>query len=172
METWCVSCGCGSGYKLLITGRNEVVAKVSFYSCLWFCPQGGSPTGRTPWQGRPLAGRTPSSPGRETPRQGETLSPLARRPPRQRDPPGMETPKAGRPPWQGEPPWQGDLQAGRPPPPRAARTLPAGSAPPCRETPPSLAYGQWAAGLVERDHNAIESFSWNICERLFDKVWF
>ena len=60
--------------------------RLCFYSCLWLCPQGGSPTGRPPWQGGPPAGRPPAG----TPHQGGT--------PQQGDTPGKEPPSAGRPP--------------------------------------------------------------------------
>ena len=111
--------------------------RLCFYSCLWFCPQGGSLAGRTP-----LAGKTPRQggpPGRETPwqggpRQGEP--PWQGEPPSRENPPGKETPLARRPPWQGEPPQQ------REPP--QQEEPPGKENPPGRETPP--AYGQWAAG--------------------------
>ena len=97
----------------IITGRNEVVAKVMFlHVSVILSTGGGSPAGRTPLAGRPpWAGRPPSPAGRTPPQQRD---PPGRDPPRQGDPP------AGRPPWQGDPPCQGE--------------------PPGRETPP--AYGQ------------------------------
>ena len=72
----------------IITARNEVGARLCFYTCLWFCSQGGSASvhagipplaRRPPWQGRPpMARQTPPPAGR---------LPLAR-----------QTPPTGRPP--------------------------------------------------------------------------
>ena len=90
----------------IITGRNEVVAKVMFLHVSVILSTGG------------VSGRENPPARRHPPRQGEP--PTARRTPRQVDPP-----QAGRPPRQGDP------QAGRPPagrPPLAGR-------PPGRETP-------------------------------------
>ena len=97
--------------------------------------KGGLWQGEPPWQGDPLAGRTPlprRPPGKETPWQED---PPGREIPWQEDPqqgdslagrpPGKETPSRET-PWQGDPlarrppawrppPWQGDPPAGRPP---------------------------------------------------------
>ena len=97
----------------VITGRNEVVAKVMFLLMSVILSMGGSPAGRTP-----LAGRTPWQGG---PWQGDPLArrPPARRTPWQGDPPGKEAPLAGRPPLARRPPWQGETPpAGRTPRPR------------------------------------------------------
>ena len=41
--------------------------RLCFYSCLWFCPQGGHGARRAPWQGGP--------PGKVAPQQGESPRP-------------------------------------------------------------------------------------------------
>ena len=109
-----ISCSRVRGTRSLVTGRNEVVAKVVFTRVCDSVHRGGSPgrpplAGRTPpdLAGPPLAGRTPPpGPGRETPGTRQT-------PPRQVEPPQD---LAGRPPqdlaWR--PPWD---QADPPPPP-------------------------------------------------------
>ena len=90
-------------YRSIITGRNEVVAKVMFLHVSVILFTGG--LRRTP----------PPAPGRHPPRPG--------RPPLQGDPPAGRTPQPGRPPTrQGEPPWQGE-------PPRNRQTPPAGRTP-------------------------------------------
>ena len=71
----------------MVTGRNEVVAKVMFLLVFYNSVHRGGL-----WQG----------------------DPPARRPPWQGDPPGRETPLARRPPWQGDPP-AGRPPARRPP---------------------------------------------------------
>ena len=88
--------------------------RLCFYSCLWFCPQGGSPAGRTPQQGDPPAGRTP---WQGDPTGKEASSPLARRPPGKETPPGRENSSlAGRPPlWEVGPPGKDAPLARRPP---------------------------------------------------------
>ena len=128
----------------LITGRNEVVAKVMFLLVSVILSTGGSLAGRTPpSKEAPQAGRPPLArrpPGKETPQQGDPPSretPLARRPPSRenptgkeaplaRRPPGRETPLARRPPVARRPSRQGEPppQQGGPPP-----------LPPCRENP-------------------------------------
>ena len=114
---------------MVITGRNEVVAKVMFLLKSVILST-GRVSGREnpPWQGDPPGKEAPwqgiTPPGRETPlarrlpQQGEP--PGQGDPPGYRDPPGKENPLAGRPPWQGEPPsreipWQGDPPSRRPP---------------------------------------------------------
>ena len=80
----------------IITGRNEVVAKVMFLQLCVILLTGE------------VSGRENPTLGRETP--------LARRPPGQGDPPGRENPPGqGDPHWAGRPPWQED-PPGRDPP--------------------------------------------------------
>ena len=95
--------------KNIITGRNEVVAKVMFlHVCVILFTGGGPGRENPPGQGEtPRAGRPPSGqgdpPGRDNPpRQGDP--PRQGHPPRQGDPPGRENP----PPGQGDPPGQGE----------------------------------------------------------------
>ena len=91
----------------IITGRNEVVAKVMFLLVSVILSTGVSPAGRALPAGRtPLTRRSPI--GKETPL---ARRPPARRPPWQGDPPGMRPPMSRRTlPQQGEPPppQQGD----------------------------------------------------------------
>ena len=61
----------------IFTGRNEVVAtKLCFYTCLWFCPQGGGSPGREnpppPDQAEPPPPRARQTtlPGKQTPEYG------------------------------------------------------------------------------------------------------
>ena len=90
----------------IITGRNEVVAKVIFLHVSVILSTGGGLrqgepplAGRPPWAGRPPspAGRTPPAerpPRQRPPRQGDPLAgrpPLPRRTPRQGDPPGIRS---------------------------------------------------------------------------------
>ena len=148
----------------LLPAATKLWPRLCFYSCLWFCPQGGSPAGRTPQAGR--------SPHQEDPQQGTPLL-WQGEPPWQGDPHGRETPLQGDPrqwgpthdretppgrrPLAWRPPWQGGPPAGRPPqgePPMAGRPHPPcrenppwqGGPPPAGRTTPPLAYGQWAAG--------------------------
>ena len=98
-----------AGRIRVITGRNEVAAKVMFLQLcvILFTGGGGSLAGRTPWAGRP---------------------PLARRPPSRHNPP-----PTGRTPWTRRPPWQGDPPSRKNPP---RRENPSGKeTPPGRETP-------------------------------------
>ena len=78
----------------LITGRNEVVAKVMFLQ-VCVCPQGGrvSASVHAGIPDPPGTRQTPMGPGRHPPRPGRT-------PRDQADPPGP-----GRPPRPGSPPW-------------------------------------------------------------------
>ena len=99
--------------KLIITGRNEVVAKVMFLLVSVILSTGGVSRRETPWQGppgkeTPLAGRPPS---KETPLPGG--------PPGQGDPPARRTPLARRTP----PPRQGDPPSGRETPPPGIRSM-------------------------------------------------
>ena len=115
-------------YFYLITGRNEVVAKVMFlHMSVILLTGGGSP--ETP----PRTRENPPGPGRT--------------PPTKENPPGTRE----NPPDQGEPPGPGRT------PPGPGRTPPdQGEPPPTRENPPgtrenppgkkTAAYGQWAAG--------------------------
>ena len=109
-------------YQNIVTGRNEVVAKVMFLQASVILSTGGFPAGRAPL-------------GRKTP--------LARRPPRQGDPLASRPPQAGRPPLASRPPGQGDPPGRENPPgwetPLARR--PPGRKPPV-QTPPPPAYGQ------------------------------
>ena len=98
----------------VITGRNEVLAKVMFLQVSVILLTGGEyltrytplplssqvhPPGRyTPWAGTPPGRYTPL--GRYTPRAGT-------HPPGQVHPPGRYTPWAGTPPLAGTPPWAG-----------------------------------------------------------------
>ena len=120
--------------------------RLCFYSCLWFCPWGGSLAGRTPCKETPWQG-DPSRQGEPPPHPPSRETPLARRPPTREtpwqggppgreNPPGKEAPLARRPPRQGEPPL-----AGRPP---SRENPPWQGGPPWQGDPP--AYGQWAAG--------------------------
>ena len=96
----------------LITGRNEVVAKVMFTGvCHSFCSQGG--LRRTP------PGRTPPDQTRQTPRTKETPPGTRENPPDQGDSPGTREnpPGPGR-----SPPWKQTPAYGL----RAAGTHPAG----------------------------------------------
>ena len=83
--------------KCIVTGRNEVVAKVIFLH-LSFCSQGGLPQCMLGYHHR----RQGDPPSKETPPKKEA-------PPRRRHPPAKETPCKGdplgrRPPCKGEPP--------------------------------------------------------------------
>ena len=93
---------------ILVTGHNEVVAKVMFLQLCVIQFTGGSPAGRTSWAGRPPWQGAP--PGRKTPQQGE--------PTWQGEPPGRETPLAGRTPLPGKetPLSRENPPAGRTPP--------------------------------------------------------
>ena len=75
----------------LVTGRNEVVAKVMFLQVSVILLTGGSPAGRTP----------PPHPPRRPPSRE---SPLTRRPPLAGRPPARRTPQQGEPTRQGDPP--------------------------------------------------------------------
>ena len=47
-------------FIVFITARNEVGARLCFYMCLWFCPQGGlSPEADTPPEQTPLGADNP-----------------------------------------------------------------------------------------------------------------
>ena len=92
----------------IVTGRNEVVAKVMFLLVCVILFTGGvspeeDPLGRRhpPWQGDPPEGGTPLA--RRPPREGGT--------PWQGDPPQKEAPPLAR-----RPPWQRDPREGGPPP--------------------------------------------------------
>ena len=134
--------------KRIITGRNEVVAKVMFLLV--------SVILSTRWGSVSVHAGIPP-PAKETPPAKEI--PLLRRPPRrppcQGDPPTKETPHQGDPPCQGdpsakEPPCQGAPCQGDPPPRRPLpRRPPLQRRPPAKETPSGKqtpAYGQRAAG--------------------------
>ena len=143
---WSKSCKCKLIYEhgrlSLITGRNEVVAKVMFLLVSVILLT-GRVSGRENPPSREMTPLARRPPGRETPPSRE-MTPLARRPPsretplagrphpagttpRQGQPPGKEPPPGRETPQQGDPParrppWQGDPLARRPPP--------------ARETPP------------------------------------
>ena len=132
-----------SVWMTLITGRNEVVAKVMFLLVSVILLTGGvsgrehPPLAvRPPRQGDPPVARRPTPPGRENPPwQGE--APLCREtPPRQEDSPLARRTPPGRenPPQQGEPTGREIPPAGRLP--LARRTPLAGRTPPGRENPP------------------------------------
>ena len=125
-------------YRIVFTGRNEVVAKVMFLhvSVIHFVHRGGSPenhspgTRQTPPAGRtpqnqadtppgpgrpPLAGRTPPGPGRHHPFPWQGEPPTGRTPQQGEHPPTKENPPRPRKPpqprqtlYQGEPPWEED----------------------------------------------------------------
>ena len=135
------SCTIPSCGLLFLPAATKLWPRLCFYSCLWFCLQGGSPCMETP-------------PGRRHPPNKET--PPKEAPPWQGDPPRERHPPAGRPPKWGTP-QQGDPPGRRHPPrketPRRSpppqkeppgRRPPAGRPP--REGAPPPAYGQWAAG--------------------------
>ena len=66
--------------RVFLPAATKLWPRLCFYTCVWFCPQGGDLwVGRPPWAGRtPRAGRTPWA--------GRT-------------PPGSIPPRAGRTPW-------------------------------------------------------------------------
>ena len=103
----------GKWANLLFPAATKLWPRLCFYSCLWFCPRGGSasvhagilPSPRRsppkkespPCQGDPLSPPRRRPPGKETPQEGGT--PLPRRPPakeiphpQKTDPPAKETP--------------------------------------------------------------------------------
>ena len=129
-----MSCNwCPSRRVILVTSRNEVVAKVMFLLVSVILLTGGvSDRENPPGKEAPQA-RKPHVAGDSSPRRSPPLPHPPRRPPLTPGKetsltPGRESPLAGRPPGK-ETPWQGDPLARRPP---GRETLPA--------------YGQWAAG--------------------------
>ena len=73
----------------IFTGRNEVGARLCFYTCLWFCSQGGSAplhAGIHPPEQTPSGSRHPHRPG--TPPRADT--PLEADTPRTRHPPAVQ----------------------------------------------------------------------------------
>ena len=92
--------------RLLITGRNEVVAKVMFLQ-VCVCPQGGRVSASV-HAGMPYPPRMENPPEWRTPLDGE--------PPRMETPPNAEPPPDGEPPRDGEPPPDGGTHT---PPPRS-----------------------------------------------------
>ena len=134
---------------ILVTGCNEVVAKVMFLLMSVIPSTGGdgSPCKETLQKETPLARRPPGGrhpPGKETP--------LARRSPgnetpQQGDPPGKETP-LGRGPFAParRPPWEGGTPQGDPPPPHKETPQPGKETP--RHTSMSSRYASyWNAFL-------------------------
>ena len=108
-------------YNVIFTGRNEVVAKVTFlHVCMILFTWGGVSGQGEP----PQAGRTPP----------EQQPPRSRHPPGA-DPPGADPPPGSRHPWSRHPPG-----ADTPP----EQTPPLDQTPPPRKHIP--AYGQRAAG--------------------------
>ena len=103
-------------FSSLLPAATKLWPRLCFYTCVWFCSQGGLQAGRTPpirenppGTGRPpRPGRTPRpgrppGPGRTPPDQGEPPRTRQTLPPDQADPPGTGRPplppRPGRPPW-------------------------------------------------------------------------
>ena len=128
--------------------------RLCFYTCLWFCPQGGSLAGRAPRAGRPpWAGRAPRA-GRPSPQQGDP-PPSRENPPGQGDPPMAgrpsqqgDRPRQGDPPGQGDPPERETPQAGRTP---AGRPSPQQGEPPWAMRPPCGRETPWAGRPPPRE---------------------
>ena len=102
----------------LLPAATKLWPRLCFYTCVWFCSQGGSPGRENP------PGSKHPPPEQTPPQQGEPLPPGTRqtRPPLEQTPPAP--PRSGRPPGPGRPPPPGKqtLAYGQ----RAAGTHPTG----------------------------------------------
>ena len=100
--------------------------RLCFYTCLWFCPQGGSPENPPPGPGRTPLGTKENPPDQADPPGTKENPPGTRQTPRDQGEPPQDQgdpPGPGRPPRQGEPPsspgpgrhppWQGESPPGR-----------------------------------------------------------
>ena len=131
----CIPCFCAAG---LLPAATKLWPRLCFYSCLWFCTQGGLPQCMLGYQPPPEGGtRQKEAPPLEggTPQEGGTTqkeAPSQKEAPPKGDPPGKEAPPGRRHP-------QKETPLGRRHPP------PEGGIPLGRR-PPSPAYSQWAAG--------------------------
>ena len=118
-----IGLGEGQGFGPIVTGRNEVVAKVIFLHLFVILFRGGRylpqcmlgyhiPGVDTPWSRHPPAADTPGS---RHPPGADTTPPGADTPPLGADPPGADTPREQTPP-RADTPWRQTPPRGRHPP--------------------------------------------------------